>query len=302
MMKRSPHRDHLFCRRTFRPLPLLLILGMAALRAETHAPAGPPETRVDNVRETLYGAEITDPYRWLEDRNDPGTRAWIEAQNEYSHSLLRSLPGREKLRRRFTKLLKRDSVRMPLARNGLYFYMKRRGDQELPVIVMREGPGGREKTLIDPHPMSEDNTVSVEILDVSRDGSLLAYGVRQGGEDEQAVRLFDVKLRKDLPDRLPKARYFGVSLMPDRSGLYYSRHGREGSRVRYHPLGSDPSRDALIFGEGYGPMKSISPAISGIRRGRIGASWSRQATPSSGGSRSPAAGSSSVTSATSSPT
>ena len=34
---------------------------------------------------TTYGSvTVADPYRWLEDQNAPETRAWIDAQNQYS--------------------------------------------------------------------------------------------------------------------------------------------------------------------------------------------------------------------------
>ncbi len=48
----------------------------------------PPPTRRDDVREVLHGVEIVDPYRWLEDDKSPETRAWIDAQNAYTHAVL----------------------------------------------------------------------------------------------------------------------------------------------------------------------------------------------------------------------
>ena len=127
---------------------------------------------------------------------------------------------------------------------------------------MRKGRQGLDEVLIDPHPWSPDHTTSATLLDVSEDGTLLAYGVRQGGEDEITVRLFDVEARRDLPDALPKGRYFGLSLTPDKSGFYYTRHTPEGPRVYFHRLGEDPARDREIFGRGYGVEKIITAALS----------------------------------------
>ena len=158
----------------------------------------PPKTRRDNVREVLHGIELVDPYRWLEDQNSPETRAWIAAQNEYSRPTLRSLPGRQQRMQRLTELLKIDVFRTPRERNGRYFFSKRLTDQELFVIYMRKGLKGEDQVLIDPHPMSPDRTTSVNLQAVSRDGTLLAYGVRQGGEDEIAIKLLDVETRKRL--------------------------------------------------------------------------------------------------------
>ncbi len=221
-----------------------------------------PATRPDSVREVLHGVEIVDPYRWLESKDSPETRAWIGAQNEFTESVLGAQPGSAAIRSRLEQLLKVDQVTVPYERGGRTFYTKRSADQNLPVLTVRRGPDGAEEVLVDPHSWSADHTISAHILDVSDDGRLLAYGTRKGGEDEVTVTLLDLETRKELPDRLPRARYFGVSIQSDRKGFYYSRFGAEGSRVYHHRMGSDPAKDSLLFGEGYGPGKIIASRLS----------------------------------------
>jgi prolyl oligopeptidase len=221
-----------------------------------------PETRRDDVKEMIHGVEIVDPYRWLEDQESPETRAWIDAQNEYTRSFIDKVPGREQLKERITELMRTERITMPIERGGRYFLSKRAADQELYVIHMRDGLDGEDRVLIDPHPMSADGTVSVGILDVSKDGKLLVYQIREGGQDEVAVKLFDVDNRIDLKDEMPKALYFGLSLLPDKSGFYYSRYDTSGARIYFHAIGSDPSEDRYVFGEGYGPEMGIGTDVS----------------------------------------
>ena len=151
------------------------------------------------------------------------------------------------------RLMKIDTNGMPVERNGRYFFSRRKADQDQFVIYMRKGLEGPATVLVDPHPMSPERTTSVDMMDISEDGSLLAYGVRQGGEDEVSVRLLNVDTGEHLWEELPKARYFGISLKPDKSGFYYSRHNEEGSRIYYHPMGKALADDARIFGDQYGP-------------------------------------------------
>ncbi|MCS6804891.1 MAG: prolyl oligopeptidase family serine peptidase [Acidobacteriota bacterium] len=241
-------------------IPLIMcVTPMLFALAQTPAP---PPTRRDNVTEVIHGVTITDPYRWLEDQDSPETRAWIDEQNKYTQSWLGAQPGREPLRQRLTQLIKIDSISLPTVRNGRYFFAKRRADQELFVIYMRQGARGKDEVLVDPHPLSADRRTSVNLMDVSDDGTLIAYAIRQGGEDEVEIRLMNVNTRQHLPDRLPKARYFGLSLKSDNSGFYYSRYSAEGSRVYYHALGTDPANDPKIFGDGYGPDKIIGAGLS----------------------------------------
>ena len=45
-----------------------------------------PLSLIDPVTETLHGATITDPYRWLEDQNSPRTRRWLADQTQYGRT------------------------------------------------------------------------------------------------------------------------------------------------------------------------------------------------------------------------
>jgi prolyl oligopeptidase len=246
-----------------RRLALMLALAASASHlAAAQAVKSPPHTRTVEVVETIHGVTIADPYRWLEDQNSPETRAWIEEQNRYTESLLNQLPWREQIRKRLEQLLRIDTIGIPIARGGRYFFMKRRADQNQAAIYMREGPTGKDQLLVDPNAMSPDQTVSVNIVAISDDGKLLAYGTRQGGEDEITITFMDVDSRKPLQDRMPRGRYFGIAIKPDKSGFYYSRFGPQGSRVYYHAMGSDPAKDQEIFGGGYGPGQIISASLS----------------------------------------
>jgi prolyl oligopeptidase len=105
---------------------VLVMLALLALSVEAQTLKKPPATRQDNVREVIHGAEIVDPYRWLEDQDDPQTRKWIDAQDTYTHSLLDQLPARDTIRRRLTELSRVDRSLAPTERNGRYFFSKRR--------------------------------------------------------------------------------------------------------------------------------------------------------------------------------
>jgi prolyl oligopeptidase len=245
---------------------VLAISAVATSRAAAQTAPAPPKTRTDNVKEVLHGVEIMDPYRWLEDQNSPETRAWINAENEYTQSILGKVPGRDRLKERLAELLKVDTVTAPRACSGRYFFTKRRASQDLSVIYVRQGLKGNDEVLVDPHPLSPDHTVSVSLLDVTKDGKLLAYGTRRGGEDEVAVTLLEVDSRKKLPDFLPRARYFGVQLKDDKSGFYYTRFEKAGPRVYYHEMGKPPSSDQELFGKGYGPEKIINAVLSENQR------------------------------------
>jgi prolyl oligopeptidase len=257
---------------------LLLTVGASHMWISELEAQEAPATRVDNVREVLHSTEVIDPYRWLEDQESPEVRAWIDAQNAFSEPLLASIPGRDQRKQRLTELMKIDDIRTPWERSGRYFFSKRLASQDLFVLYMRRELKGADEVLIDPHPLSPDHTTTVSLLDVSKDGTLVVYGVRHGGEDEMVIKFLDADSRKELADVLPRARYFDFALKPDKTGIFYSLLGPEGPRVYYHATGTPPPSDQEIFGKGYSRESWIDLNLS--ENGNhllivVGSGWSR---------------------------
>ena len=199
----------------------------SAVKAQSAEGKCPPVTRaVEDVKETIHGVVVHDPYRWLEDQDSPETRAWIAAQNICTQKALGDLPGREAIAKRLGELIKVD-------------------------------------TLVDPAGLSADHTVSVNFEGFSDDGKMVAYGVRKGGEDETSIHFLDTDTRKELAYVLPRGRYSAVSFNRDQSGFYYSELGVEGPRVLHHTFGADPAaKDPTIFGDGYAQDKIIDVGVS----------------------------------------
>src|SRR5712691_7212503 len=100
----------------------------------------------------------------------------------------------------------------------------------------------------------------------------MAYGLRQGGQDETTLAFRNTDTRQDLADLLSAARYFSASIKHDLSGVYYVKMLKEGPRVYYHAMGSDPARDSIVFGESFGPTYSIGCDI-GPESGSNAARW-----------------------------
>ena len=217
----------------------------------------PPPTKAEPVTETIHGVTITDPYRWLEDAKSPATRAWIDSQMKYTEDYLSQVKIRPEVVKRLTELMRVESYGIPVERGNKYFFKKRLAEENQGSIYLREGFEGSDEKLVEASKFSTDQNTSVDIADVSKDGSLLVYDIREGGADEQSVHLLDVKTRRELPDVLPSARYAGVSLSPDEKGLYYAKFEPTGSLVFYHQLGTSVSTDQMIFGKSFTAKASV---------------------------------------------
>ena len=266
----------LICRQASVRLLAIFLLTVAALAADKPSEIkggngivlpSPPATVARPVTEDIHGTTLTDPYRWLEDGKSPATRAWIGEQMKYTDRYLSRVKIRPEIISELTQLERVESYSIPIERGGNYFFKKREAEENQGSIYVRRGLHGQDERLVDATKLSADQNTSVQIDDIAKDGTLLVYGTRSGGADEQAVHIYDVAKKQDLQDSLPLARYSGIELSPDKLGLYYARFDPTGSLVFYHRLGSPATGDELIFGksfegENFGPMELIGAEIT----------------------------------------
>ncbi|HLH35678.1 MAG TPA: prolyl oligopeptidase family serine peptidase [Alloacidobacterium sp.] len=227
----------------------------------------PPPTATDTVVDNLHGTEIADPYRWLEDAKSPATRAWLASQMTYTDEYLSQVKIRPQIVDELTKLQRVDHYSVPLEYGGRLFFEKRLANENQASIYMREGWTGADVRLVDATKLSADQNTSVTINDISSDGKFLVYGIRQGGADEESVHVLNVDTKQELADSLPSGRYFGVSLGPNKQGLYYARFTHAGTTVHYHKFGTPLVSDPTIFGKEYrgqklGEMELISARVT----------------------------------------
>src|SRR6478672_1040340 len=245
---------------------LLVIVSLLALMGAqvSHeiSATNPPKTEVKDVKETVQGVEIVDPYRWLEDQDSPETRAWIDRENAYTDATLSKIPGREEVVNKLSSFLKIEVMSAPVVRGDRQFFSRRAADKDQASLYVRRGADGKEDLLIDPLALNPEHTTTVLPLSFSQDGKLMAYALRQGGEDEVSPQLMDVDTHKDLADKFPRARYAGFSLVPNKSGIFYAKVTPDGPRVYSHKMGTNADQDVEIFGKGYTADKYITTQVS----------------------------------------
>jgi len=202
--------------------------------------------------------EVRDPYRWLEDGDAEEVRRWSEAQGRHTRAALDAIPFTAAIRERLRVLFSIGLVSAPAIRGDRYFHQRRTGDQEQPVLYLRQGREGEDRVLLDPARFAEDRTSALDWYYPSDDGRLLAYGVSEGGSEKSVLRILDVDTGRDLADVIPFTRACSLEWRPDGSGFFYTRYPEPGSvppgeenyrrRVYEHVLGRDWREDPLVFG------------------------------------------------------
>jgi len=225
--------------------------------------SGPPKAEVRPLAEDMHGTKIVDPYRWLEDGSSADTQKWVAEEMAYTRTVLDPLPGRDAIHKRLTELFSIGSIGVPRIAGKYYFYTRREGRENQPVLYVREGLEGKDRVLVDVNGLSADGTIALDWFYPSEHGKYLVYGTSPSGSEMSTLHIVESKTGNPLPDTIERTRAASIAWSLDNSGFYYTRYPKKGDvadgqerynrHVFYHLLGTDPATDPPIFGEGRDP-------------------------------------------------
>src|SRR5579862_1882854 len=253
----------------------LLLAAMYAadeVKSSTSGASGPPKAEKRPVSEDFHGTKVVDDYRWLEDGTSPATEKWVAEEMQYTRSILDPLPGREAIHKRLTELLSIGNVDVPQIGGRFYFYTRREGMQNQPVLYVREGVNGKDRVLVDANQMAADGTIALDWYEASYNGEYVAYGTSPSGSEMSTLHVIETKTGTILPDEIERTRACSIAWLHDNSGFYYTRYPQKGEvpagqemynrHVLFHLLGSPVETDDPIFGEGRDPEDWPSLSLS----------------------------------------
>jgi prolyl oligopeptidase len=218
-------------------------------------------------RETKFGVEIDDPFRWLEEESDE-TREWQNAQNAKTDDYFAKRASLPDMRARIGELLRTGYCELPHVAawpaqpKKRAFYTRREGDAQQPKLVVRED--GKERVLIDAEKLSADATDALDWWYASPEGTRVAWGRSSAGSEQSILHVRDVETGKDLDVRIPNTQHCMVAWTSESSFFYvrYPENDPYDARVYFHEIGRDWKDDPLVFGEGREKTDVPVPIVS----------------------------------------
>ncbi|MCV9930014.1 prolyl oligopeptidase family serine peptidase [Flavobacterium sp. LS1R49] len=215
-----------------------------------------PETKKGETVDIYFDTKVNDPYRWLEDDKSAETAAWVKAENKVTYAYLDQIPFREELKKRMEKLWNYEKISAPFVKGKSTYYSKNNGLQNQSVFY-KKGENGKDEVFLDPNTFSKDGTTSLGGLDFTKDGSIVAYSISEGGSDWRKVIIMDAETHKVLEDTLVDVKFSGIS-WKGKEGFYYSSYDKpKGSelsaktdqhKLYFHKLGTPQKEDKVVFG------------------------------------------------------
>ncbi len=255
---------------------ILMVIGMAGTATTVCGQQLKyPTTSKGSVVDEFWGEKVADPYRWLEDDRSAETKSWVQAENKVTFDYLNTIPFRTKLKEQLTEIWNYEKIGTPFKEGAYTYFFKNNGLQQHSVLYRKQGENGTEEVFLDPNTFSKDGSTSLADVSFSKDGSLVAYSISEGGSDWRKVIVLNAKDKAPVGETLVDVKFSGIAWKGN-DGFYYSSYDKpKGSelsektdqhKLYYHKLRTAQSTDQLIFGGSATPRRYVGASLTDDQR------------------------------------
>ncbi len=261
---------------------LLLLIVYAATVPAQNAPPAPPIAPIRPVIDNYHGTKVSDPYRYMENIDDPAVQSWLKAQDSYTRSILANIPGREHLLTRITEL--DQSVAKVFAERlsaDVYLVGKQLPGDDVMKLYRRKQLTGEDVLLVDPSKIALAPASQAKGKNTiwgwapSGDARYLAVGIVPGGSElDGEIHVVEIATGRETGDVIPHegAEAWQPHWLPDGKSFVYGKlqtlpagapeaEVRQKFRSYLHVLGTDPAQDKPVFGYGLVPSIDVDPSL-----------------------------------------
>src|SRR5690606_36337304 len=235
-----------------------------------------PQTEKVDQKDTYFGVEVEDPYRWLEDDLSDKTKAWVTAQNEVTQDYLSQIPFRDAIKSRLETLWNYEKFSAPYQEGEYIYWYKNDGLQNQSVLYRKKGNNDKEEVFLDPNKFSTDGTTSLAGISFSKDGSLVAYQLSEGGSDWRKVVVLKADDKSVVGDTLIDVKFSGLAWRGN-EGFNYSSYEKpkagsalsamtDQHKLYFHQLNTPQAADKRVVGGPSLPPRYIGAGLTEEQR------------------------------------
>ncbi|GAB3865841.1 hypothetical protein GCM10027610_116770 [Dactylosporangium cerinum] len=225
----------------------------------------PPTAKQVPHERTHHGDTVVDEYFWLQDKEDPDTVAYLEAENAFTTAATAHLASlRETAFNEIKSRTKETDLSVPTRKGGFWYYTRTEEGKQygihcrVPAAAGQTTPpelgdGGAlpdEQILLDGNELAGDSEFfALGTFDISPDGRRLAYSTDFAGDERFTLRVKDLETGELLPDTVEDA-FYGSAWSGDGSTLFYITvdEAWRPNRIWRHALGTT-GEDVIVHEE-----------------------------------------------------
>lgn len=248
---------------------LFFSLNMMAQDQAAFSGKYPITKRIDQT-DDYFGTKVMDPYRWLENDTATDTKDWVVRENAVTNAYLSKIPFRDIIKKKLANLWDYEKYSAPFKEGPYTYFYKNNGLQNQSILYRQKDTTA--EIFLDPNTFSADGTTSLAGIEFTKDGSLAAYLISEGGSDWNKMIVINAETKQQVGDTLFDVKFSGIAWKGN-DGFFYSSYDKpkEGSQLSgktehhklyYHKLGTAQKDDMLVFGGEKTPRRYIGAGVT----------------------------------------
>ena len=242
---------------------LFFMSGYACGWRHEDAPIPSPRAARVETAVSIHGEQLSDPYAWLRQRDNPKVMEYLKAENAYTEAMMKPTSGlQEKLFSEFKSRLKEDDLSVPTQVDDYYYYTRTLPEKQYPLYYRKKGSlDAPEELLLDGNQLAQGKPFfQIGTFAVSPNHQLLAYAIDVSGNELYTIYIKNLANGQLLRDQMVNTAG-DVEWANDSKTLFYTTldDAHRAHKLFRHVLGQPAMMDAQIYHE---PDEMFSVTIS----------------------------------------
>ncbi|MCI0708102.1 MAG: S9 family peptidase [Ignavibacteriae bacterium] len=214
----------------------------------------PPVAEVNPTTLEKHGHQRVDNYFWLNQRENPKTIDYLNAENDYTDKVMEPTKAlQEKLFEEIKGRIKQTDTSVPYKLDDYVYYTRFEEGKEYPIYCRKKAVGdATEEVMIDANELAKDKGyLAVSGREISAEQNILAFAVDTVGRRIYTIYFKNLATGETLKDEIPNVTG-NMAWANDNKTLFYTRQDEttlRWYRIYRHTLGSDPAKDEIVFEE-----------------------------------------------------
>lgn len=184
----------------------------------------PPVAKIIPETFNESGTQRTDNYFWLKDKSNPEVIAYLETENAYCDTVMKSTEAlQEQLFKEMKGRIKETDETVPQLNNGYNYYSRTEAGKQYRIYCRKAASkGAAEEVLFDLNTMADGKPAFIFTeYDVSPDNKLAAYLSNETGSyAEYTLRIKNLETGKDLQVNIDKVQ--SMAWANDNKTIFYT--------------------------------------------------------------------------------
>ena len=236
---------------------MFILLGLSnAVTAQILEAVAPPS--VGDTLETIFGLEVHDPFRGMEDVDSPAVASWIADKNQQAKRLFKSVSEYQSISTEINRFADGSPVRgyIPVVNNGYAYALRTDSRSDVQQVVRYNSPSDSGTVLF----TSQDITTrlgpnySISSFNPSPNNQYLALEL-YNESDEVEIHVFDIAASQMANDVVDASISYYPYWLPNSKGFFYTQLSSPNDsvdlfddvRVKLHTVETSQTHDQVVL-------------------------------------------------------